>query len=68
MDESLEARVAAVAALDEPTRRQLYEHVVGQPEAVSRDEAAAALQLPRSTATFHLDRLGPVSRIMRWTT
>ncbi len=46
-----------MAALDEPTRRQLYEHVVGQPEAVSRDEAAAALQLPRSTAAFHLDRL-----------
>ena len=49
--------MAAVAALDEPTRRQLYEHVVRQPQAVSRDEAAAALQLPRSTAAFHLDRL-----------
>ncbi len=55
--ESLEARVAAVAALDEPTRRQLYEHVAAQPEAVSRNEAAAALQLPRTTAAFHLDRL-----------
>ncbi len=57
MHESLEARIAALAALDEPTRRQLYEHVVAQPEAVSRDEAAAALQLRRSTAAFHLDRL-----------
>ena len=57
MHESLEARIAAVAALDEPNRRRLYEHVVGQPEAVSREEAAAALQLPRTTAAFHLDRL-----------
>ncbi|MCA1603503.1 MAG: helix-turn-helix domain-containing protein, partial [Acidobacteria bacterium] len=47
----------AIAALDEPTRRQLYDYVVRQPEPVSRDEAAAALQLPRSTAAFHLDRL-----------
>lgn len=28
-----------------------------QPEAVSRDEAAAAVGAPRSTAAFHLDRL-----------
>jgi predicted ArsR family transcriptional regulator len=57
VDESLDARVAAVAALDEPTRRRLYDHVVGRPDAVSRDEAAAALSLPRNTAAFHLDRL-----------
>lgn len=57
MDESLDARVAAVAALDEPTRRRLYDHVVGRACAVSRDEAAAALALPRNTAAFHLDRL-----------
>lgn len=49
--------VAAVGTLDEPTRRALYEHVVGQPAPVSRDEAAAALGLPRTTAAFHLDRL-----------
>ncbi|MFD6171624.1 helix-turn-helix transcriptional regulator [Streptomyces coeruleorubidus] len=49
--------VSAVAALDEPTRRRLYEHVVRQPGPVSRDEAAAALGLARQTAAFHLDRL-----------
>lgn len=49
--------VAAVAALAEPTRRRLYEHVVRQPEPVGRDEAAAAVGLPRTTAAFHLDRL-----------
>src|SRR5688500_8258321 len=52
-----DARVSAVAALAEPTRRRLYDHVVGQPQPVTRDEAAAALELPRATAAFHLDRL-----------
>jgi predicted ArsR family transcriptional regulator len=49
--------VSAVAALDEPTRRGLYEYVVRQPGPVSRDDAAAALGLARQTAAFHLDRL-----------
>jgi predicted ArsR family transcriptional regulator len=52
-----DARVAAVAALAEPTRRRLYDHVVQQSQPVTRDEAAAALELPRATAAFHLDRL-----------
>ncbi|MDG9712983.1 helix-turn-helix transcriptional regulator [Streptomyces sp. DH10] len=53
--------VSAVAALDEPTRRRLYDHVVRQPGPVSRDEAAAALGLARQTAAFHLDRLADES-------
>ncbi|MBV8541134.1 MAG: helix-turn-helix domain-containing protein [Pseudonocardiales bacterium] len=55
--ESWEARISAVAALDEPTRRRLYDYVVRQPSPVSRDDAAAAVELPRATAAFHLDRL-----------
>jgi predicted ArsR family transcriptional regulator len=51
------AGVAAVAALAEPTRRRLYDHVVRQPRPVSRDAAAAATAVPRATAAFHLDRL-----------
>ncbi|SHN66592.1 Predicted transcriptional regulator, ArsR family [Geodermatophilus obscurus] len=51
------ARLAAVAALAEPTRRRLYDHVVRQPEPVGRDEVAAALAVPRATVAFHLDRL-----------
>lgn len=54
---SREGQISAVAALDEPTRRRLYDYVVRQPGSVSRDEAAAALQLPRSTAAFHLECL-----------
>jgi predicted ArsR family transcriptional regulator len=57
VDDSWEARVQAVAALEEPTRRRLYAHVISQARAVTRDEAAAALGLPRTTAAFHLDRL-----------
>ncbi|MFI8219628.1 helix-turn-helix transcriptional regulator [Streptomyces sp. NPDC085932] len=49
--------VSAVAALDEPTRRRLYEHVVRRPGPVGRDDAAQALGLARQTAAFHLDRL-----------
>ncbi|HKN51315.1 MAG TPA: helix-turn-helix domain-containing protein, partial [Amycolatopsis sp.] len=49
--------VGAVASLDEPTRRRLYEHVVRQPAPVSRDEVAATLGIPRATVAFHLDRL-----------
>jgi predicted ArsR family transcriptional regulator len=52
-----DARVQAVAVLEEPTRRRLYEYVVAQSGAVSRDDAAQALRIPRSTAAFHLDKL-----------
>ena len=50
-------RVAAVAALDDPVRRALYDHVAASDEPVGREAAAAALELPRSTVAFHLDRL-----------
>lgn len=49
--------LAAIAALDEPTRRRLYELVATAPQPLGRDEAAAALGLPRSSAAFHLDRM-----------
>ncbi|MBO0827800.1 MAG: helix-turn-helix domain-containing protein [Streptosporangiales bacterium] len=57
MDQSAISDVAAVAMLDEPTRRRLYEHVAHLADAVTRDEVAAALALPRATVAFHLDRL-----------
>ncbi|SFK57811.1 helix-turn-helix transcriptional regulator [Geodermatophilus ruber] len=57
MDDDRAAQVAAVAALAEPTRRRLYDHVARRPVPVSRDEAAGALGVPRATAAFHLDRL-----------
>jgi predicted ArsR family transcriptional regulator len=49
--------VEAIALLDEPVRRDLYEWVVRQRDTVGRDEAAAALGITRALAAFHLDRL-----------
>ena len=57
MDDDRDTQVAAVAALAEPSRRRLYDHVVRQPAPVSRDEAAAAVDLPRATVANHLDPL-----------
>ncbi|MEV5329757.1 helix-turn-helix domain-containing protein [Nonomuraea sp. NPDC052634] len=51
------AYISAIAALDEPTRRRLYEYVVRQSSPVSRDEAADAIQAPRTTVSFHLEKL-----------
>jgi predicted ArsR family transcriptional regulator len=47
----------AVALLEEPARRALYDWVVAQGRAVSRDEAAAGAGVSRALAAFHLDRL-----------
>jgi predicted ArsR family transcriptional regulator len=57
MDDERTAQLSAVAALAEPTRRRLYEHVVRQAGPVSRDDAAAATDVPRATVAFHLDKL-----------
>ncbi len=51
------SQVSGVSALAEPARRALYLYVVAQPEPVSRDQAAAGVDLPRHTAKFHLDKL-----------
>jgi predicted ArsR family transcriptional regulator len=50
-------RVAGVAALAEPVRRELYLFVAGQSDPVSRDQAAAGVGVARHTAKFHLDKL-----------
>jgi predicted ArsR family transcriptional regulator len=57
MTDDFADRVAGVAALAEPARRELYLYVVGQEEPVSRDQAAAGVGVPRHTAKFHLDKL-----------
>ena len=49
--------VAGLASLAEPTRRALYLYVRAQGSAVSRDEAAAGVAVPRHKAKFHLDKL-----------
>jgi predicted ArsR family transcriptional regulator len=49
--------VGAIALLDEPKRRTLYELVTASRQPIGRDEAAAALGIGRELAAFHLDRL-----------
>jgi predicted ArsR family transcriptional regulator len=46
-----------LGSLADPTRMSLYEFVARSTEAVGRDEAAAAVGIPRQTAAYHLDRL-----------
>jgi predicted ArsR family transcriptional regulator len=48
---------AAVGALADPARRALYRFVAAADGAVSRDQAAEGVGLPRHTVKFHLDRL-----------
>jgi predicted ArsR family transcriptional regulator len=55
--DDFEGRIAGVASLAEPQRRALYRFVVGRGDAVSKDEAAAAMGVARTVAGFHLDRL-----------
>jgi len=50
-------RVSAVASLADDNRRRLFDFVAAAEQAVGRDDAAGALGLARSTASFHLDRL-----------
>ena len=49
--------VETLGLLAEPTRRTLYEYVVGQGCATGREEAAAGVGVPVHTAKFHLDKL-----------
>jgi predicted ArsR family transcriptional regulator len=55
--EDLADRVAGVAALADPIRRDLYLYVSAQPAPISRDQASDALGIARHTAKFHLDKL-----------
>jgi predicted ArsR family transcriptional regulator len=56
-DSDLAERLAGIAVLADPIRRDLYLYVSGQPAPVSRDQAADGLAIARHTAKFHLDKL-----------
>lgn len=49
--------IEALALLDEPARRALYDAVVGARRPLSRDDAASAANVSRALAAFHLDKL-----------
>jgi predicted ArsR family transcriptional regulator len=46
-----------MAVLGEPARRALYRFVIAQPSAVTREQAAAGVDVAHHVAKFHLDRL-----------
>ena len=48
---------SSIGALAEPTRLALTRYVAGSPPPVSREQAAAAVDLPLHPVEFHLDRL-----------
>lgn len=50
-------RLAAIASIQDSLRRSLYNLVSRNQAPMSRDDAATALGMSRSTAAFHLDRL-----------
>lgn len=56
-EETFARRVTRLGALADPVRRALYRFVAEQPDAVSRDQAADGVEVPRHTAKHHLDRL-----------
>jgi predicted ArsR family transcriptional regulator len=53
----LSRSIAAIAALDDQLRRNMYRFVRQAHRAVSREEAAATVGISRKLAAFHLDKL-----------
>lgn len=51
------AALTGLSHLDDPLRRQLYEHVIESGGPVSREQAAAAVSIGRTLAAYHLDKL-----------
>ncbi|MER5207760.1 helix-turn-helix domain-containing protein [Streptomyces sp. NPDC002825] len=49
--------IDAIAVLQDPVRRRLYEYVVAQGREVGRNEAAEAVGVARTLAAHHLDKL-----------
>ncbi|MFE5943889.1 helix-turn-helix transcriptional regulator [Streptomyces sp. NPDC056480] len=49
--------IDAIAMLQDPVRRRLYEYVVAQGREVGRNEAAEATGVARTLAAHHLDKL-----------
>jgi predicted ArsR family transcriptional regulator len=57
-EQARDRKIEKLASLADPVRRALYEVVAQRaPDAVSRDQAAAATGVRRGLAAFHLDKL-----------
>lgn len=53
----VDRRIAGIAALDQPLRRDLYRLLSHAGRWMGRDEAAKELNISRSVAAFHLDKM-----------
>lgn len=51
------AALSGLSHLDDPLRRRLYEYVASHDAPVSREAAAAAADIGRTLAAYHLDKL-----------
>lgn len=49
--------IEAIAVLQDPVRRRLYDYVIAQDHEVSRNEVAEVAGIQRTLAAFHLDKL-----------
>jgi predicted ArsR family transcriptional regulator len=56
VEPTLDQRIAGIAALEQPLRRELC-RLLSDRGWHTRDEAAASVGVPRSVAAFHLDKL-----------
>jgi len=56
-NDALARSIAGIAALDQPLRRDLYRVMAEADDWITRDQASDALDVPRSVAAFHLDKL-----------
>src|SRR3954453_13311621 len=56
-DDDLSRKIAGIAALDQPLRRDRYRLLARAEGWTTRDQAALALDVARSVAAFHLDKL-----------
>lgn len=54
---AVESPFAAIAVLDDDSRRGMFEYIRRSGEPVTRDEAATAVGISRKLAAFHLDKL-----------
>lgn len=56
--------IGAVSALDDPSRRRMYEFIRSAHRPVSREQAAESIGISRKLAAFHLDKLVQVGLLI----
>ncbi|MGB3414135.1 MAG: helix-turn-helix domain-containing protein [Microbacteriaceae bacterium] len=49
--------ISAIGAMSDPLRRSVYDYISKNRKALSRDEIAEGLGVPRATIAFHLEKL-----------